>query len=398
MSGPLALAATSGVTASTISKAAAQGAGDAGSGSTAGQYLSSTKYAPYESTSDGGVKAAGALAIADLTSKTLAQMSSSVNAVVTGATSLRSTTGNSSNVVADGSSASGSAGVGVAVAVDLSHVSNKSLLQQRIQTSGVTLSATMAGTAADNSFSVSATSGAAASNVGVAGALATNLLDSESLARFGSPLAILSGGSVSLTAADLSTATALAGPSGSGASGGKVGIGASVALNLVATRSTAELADGAALSGAGDVTVLASGVHGIVTQAEQGSAGGVAVTPVMALTQASDRTLASIGALSGGLDATGNIEVGASQLSNALTQASGSAAGGKAAVGAALAIAVLDEETIATTSSSIRTSGAVSFTAQGAALAATAAVASASGGNGADSDGKSTDKDGSVDD
>src|SRR4030081_525158 len=156
VSGPLALAATSGVTASTISKAAAQGAGDAGNGSTAGQYLSSTKYAPYESTSDGGVKAAGALAIADLTSKTLAQMSSSVNAVVTGATSLRSTTGNSSNVVADGSSASGSAGVGVAVAVGLSHVSNKSLLQQRIQTSGVTLSATMAGTAADNSFSVCA--------------------------------------------------------------------------------------------------------------------------------------------------------------------------------------------------------------------------------------------------
>ncbi|MBC9981562.1 hypothetical protein HA482_25475, partial [Bradyrhizobium sp. INPA_01384B] len=55
-------------------------------------------------------------------------------------------------------------------------------------------------------------------------------------------------------------------------------------------------------------------------------------------------------------------------------------------------------ETIATTSSSIRTPGAVSFTAEGAALAATAAVASASGGNGTDSNGNSTDKDGSVDD
>jgi mucin-19 len=305
-SSPLALAATSNVAATTLSKAAAQGAGEAGSGSTAGQYLSSAKYAPYESTSDGGVKAAGALAIADVTSKTLAQMASSVSAVVTGATSLRSTTGNSSNVVADGSSASGSAGVGVAVAVGLSQVSNKSLLQQRIQTSGLTLSATMTGTAADNSFTVSATSGAATTNVGVAGALAIDLLDSESLARFGSPLAILSGGSVSLTAADLSTATALAGPSGSGASGGKVGVGASVALNLVATRSTAELADGASLSGAGDVTLQAAGVHGIVTQAEQGSAGGVAVTPVIALTLASDRTRASIGALSGGLDVSGN--------------------------------------------------------------------------------------------
>ncbi|MBC9981023.1 leukotoxin LktA family filamentous adhesin, partial [Bradyrhizobium campsiandrae] len=249
-SGPLSLAATSNVAVSTAAKAAAQGAGEAGSGSTAGHYLSNAKYAPYESTSDGGVKAAGALAIADVTSNTLAQMSSSVKAVVTGATSVSSTTGNSSSVMADGSSASGSTGVGVAVGVGLSHISNKSLLQQQIETSGLTLSATMTGTAVDNSFAVSATSGAAGSNVGVAGALATNLLDSESIARFGSPLAILSGGAVSLTAADLSTATALATPAGSGASGGKVGVGASVALNLVATRATAELADGSSLAGA----------------------------------------------------------------------------------------------------------------------------------------------------
>src|SRR5258708_29688083 len=255
-SGPVALGATSHVTATTVSKAAAQGAGAPGSGSTAGQYLSNTtsdpgkKYAPYESTSDGAVKAAGALSIADVTSKTLAQMSSSVNAVVIGATSVTTTTGNSSNVLADGSSASGSTGVGVGVAVGLSQVSNKALLQQRIQTSGLTLSATMTGAAADNSFAVKATSGAAATNVGVAGALATNLLDSESLARFGSPLAILSGGSVSLTAANLSTATSLAGPPGSRPAGGEVGGGASVVLDLEAHGSPAELGGGAAPSGA----------------------------------------------------------------------------------------------------------------------------------------------------
>ena len=248
-------------------------------------------------------------------------------------------------------------------------------------------------------FEANASAGAGGSSVGVAGAVALNLVDTQSLAQVtgGAMVTVTSSGAVAAISDNETSTIARAMPAGSGASGGKVGIGASVALNLVATRSTAELADGAWLSGAGDVTLQASGVHGIVTQAEQGSAGGVAVTPVIALTLASDRTLSSIGALSGGLDATGNIEVGAKQLSSALTQASGSAAGGKAAVGAALAIAVLDEETIATTSSSIRTPGSVSFTAQGAALAATAAVASASGGNGTDSSGNSTDKDGSVD-
>ncbi|MDO9355266.1 MAG: hypothetical protein Q7T55_16325, partial [Solirubrobacteraceae bacterium] len=228
--------------------------------------------------------------------------------------------------------------------------------------------------------------------------VATNMLDSESWARFGSAGANLSGGSVSVTAAELSSASAVAGAAGAGAPGAKVGIGASVALNLVATRATAELADGSKLTGADDVTLQATGTHAVVTQAEQGAAGGISITPVMATSIVSDRTTASIGAMSGGLTVTGDIAVDATQLSTALTQASGVVAGDKAAVGAALAIAVLDEQTIATTSSSLRTGGAVSFVAKGASLAATSAIASASGGNGADDAGQSTDKDGSVDD
>lgn len=396
--GSLDLSATSHVTANTLANAAAEGAGEAGSGSTGGQYLSDAKYSDYEKTSDGGIKAAGALAIADVTSTTLARMASSNTATITGATALKSITENSSIVVADGSSATGSNGVGVAVGVGVSRISNKSLLEQKIDTAALTLSATMAGTAADNNFSVTATSGAASSGVGVAGAVATNLLDSESWARFGSQGANLSGGALSVTAAELSTASAVAGAAGAGIPGAKVGIGASVALNLVATRSTAELADGAKLTSAGDVMLKASGIHNVVTEAEQGAAGGVAVTPVLATTIVSDRTTASIGALTGGLTATGDIGVEATQLSTALTQASGAVAGDKAAVGAALAIAVLDEQTIATTSSSLKTDGAVSFSAKGASLAATTAIASASGGNGTDDAGNSTDKDGSVDD
>ncbi len=397
--GSLGLDATSSVAVSTIAKAAAEGAGDADSSSKSGQYLSDGKYSQYEKTSDGGVKAAGALAIADVSATTLAQMASTNKATVTGATALKSTAENSSIVVADGSSATGSTGVGVAVGVGIARISNKASLDQDIDTGALTLAATMSGTAATNQFSVTATSGAAASNVGVAGALATNLLDSESWARFGSSAANVSGGDVSVTAADLSTASAIAGAAGAGVSGAKVGIGASVALNLVATRSTAELADDSKLSGAGAVTLQATGGHAVVTHAEQGADGGVAVTPVIATSIVSDRTIASIGALTGGLTTSGDITVEATQLSTALTEASGVVAGDKAAIGAAMAIAVLDEQTIATTSSSLKTThGAVSFSAKGASLTATTAIASATGGKGTDDSGQSTDSDGSVDD
>ncbi|MET0446534.1 MAG: leukotoxin LktA family filamentous adhesin, partial [Pseudorhodoplanes sp.] len=393
--GSLTLAATSSVVATTSAKASAQGGKEGDSNSD--KYLTDAKYKDQAETSGGSVKAVGALAIADVTSTTLAQMASSTQAVVTGATAIKSLTGNASTVIADGSSASGNTGVGVAVGIGLSHISNKSLLDQKIQTGALDVSATMSGTAADNTFSVSATSGAAASNVGVAGALATNLLDSESLARIGGAVAILNNNRVSVTAGDLSTATALAGPSGTGVQGAKVGIGASVALNIVATRSTAELADGSSLAGAGAVALKASGEHAIDTKAEQGSEGGVSVTPALALTMASDRTRASIGQLTNGLVTGGDISVEATQLTTALTQASGTAAGGKAGIGAALAVAVLDEQTLATTSSNINSGGSVSFTAKGAALAATAAVASASGGKEADANGNSTDGDASAD-
>src|ERR1700731_694462 len=155
-----------------------------------------------------------------------------------------------------------------------------------------------------------AAGGAGGSSVGVAGAVALNLVDAQSLAQVagGASVTLTGNGAVSATSDNETSTIARALPAGSGASGGKGGVGASVALNLVATRSTAELADNASLSGAGDVTLQAFGVHGIVTQAEQGSAGGVAVTPVIALTLASDRTRAAVGALSGGLDVGGTVE------------------------------------------------------------------------------------------
>ncbi len=249
-------------------------------------------------------------------------------------------------------------------------------------------------------YGASATSGAGGSNVGVAGSLAVDLIDSEAIAQVTSGTVVpLSGhGSVVLSSDDETSSIVLALPAGDGATGGKVGVGASIALNIVATRSLAELSDGSAVTGAGSVALTADASHGAVTQADQGSSGGVAVTPVVALSLIDDETQATIGALSGGLTTSGDVSVTALQASTELTTAAGTAAGGKAAVGAALAIALIDDSVVATTSTSIGSGGSVGFSASGASLSVVSATASASGGNGTDSSGASTDSDGSVDD
>ena len=156
-------------------------------------------------------------------------------------------------------------------------------------------------------FEADAVSGAGGGDVGVAGSVALNLIDAESVAATAASARITLGGAVSLTSDSETQTIARALPSGDGASGSSVGIGASVALNIVATRSYATLGDGTDpgsvgfVDGASDVTLAATGGHGVVTQADQGSAGGVAVTPVLALSLISDQTIASIGTVTGGL-------------------------------------------------------------------------------------------------
>src|SRR5690606_29830297 len=114
----------------------------------------------------------------------------------------------------------------------------------------------------DDEYLASAASGAGASKVGIAASLALNLIDTESSAQIGSGanVTVTGGGSVSLAADNRTSTTAKALPTGGGATGGKVGIGASVALNIVANRSVAEIADTAVLTGADDVSLAANGV------------------------------------------------------------------------------------------------------------------------------------------
>src|SRR6185437_13124362 len=144
-------------------------------------------------------------------------------------------------------------------------------------------------------YETTATSGAGGSKVGIAGSLALNLVDATMTAKtYGD---VDAGGGASTISADqqITTAKASALPTANGGSGGKVGIGASVALNLITETTDAELPDGITLSHGGGLTVSAGSVLNTDTDAEAGAAGGVAVDAVVALAMLDQETTARIG-------------------------------------------------------------------------------------------------------
>ena len=229
---------------------------------------------------------------------------------------------------------------------------------------GVTLEALMTslpvsgGTDQTNTLDAEAKSGAGGTKVGLAGSLALNIADTSSQALIKSGASVnANGGDVVLSADDRTSTTGKALPAdGGGASGGKVGIGASVAVNVVANRSTAEIQDTAQLTNPGSVTLQANGAFDMLTQTEAGSQGGISITPSVAISLSDNSTTASIGTSTTPLILTGDLLVQADQTSTQ-TIAKGSSQGAKAAIGAAVAVALVDDEVTATTARAIVTTG-----------------------------------------
>ncbi|MDP3862396.1 MAG: hypothetical protein Q8Q63_12510, partial [Phaeovulum sp.] len=396
--GGLSLNAVTGTIVEVNATAGAGGATTPSAGSMAVTYLSDPNYGGQATTSGGGVSVAGALAISDLTSTTNARINSSAATTVTGAVSVTTGSENAVSVTADGSTVDSATGVGVALGINIAKVVNDAVIASAVSAGSAHVAALTMGEG--NSFTTSATSGAGASNVGIAGSFALNLLDTQSVARVSGAavVTVAGGGAVSLATDNQTEATAEALPVGGGATGATVGVGASVALNILANRSVAEIADGSVVSGAGDLTLAARATHVAATKAEAGSSGGVSITPALALSLINNTTTAQLG--SGGTQTvTGAVSVSAMQHSTTTTEASGKAAGSTAAIGAALALALVDDRATATTARNLSAGGAVSFAASGVSSSTLSAIASAAGAKDAedadaapDSDGESVDK------
>ncbi|HQZ02069.1 MAG TPA: leukotoxin LktA family filamentous adhesin [Thauera sp.] len=384
--------------ARTVARAAAGGATELGEDESKTEETLAT-YQDEAATSDGSVAFAAAVAVSDIDSSTLAALDSAQTLHSEGGLTLSSTALTQSDVVADGSSAGGSVGVGVGVALNLARLNNEARIAQPVDTVGVNVKATLPDGDEINLFSTAATAGAGANDVGVAGALAVNVLDNASAAHIaGSGRVNAGNGRVSIRAENRSESNASATPAGDATvSGETLGVGAAVAINVIANTSRAQLANGATLDGTGTLGLEALGEYAARTEAEAGAEGGIAATPVAAVAVIDNNTQATIGTGTP-IRVGGEVRVEALQASTSETSAKASAAGEKAALGIAVGVNVINETVSASIHRNVDANGDIHLAAYSAHLSSTTATASAKGGKGEEEGGEEEGEDSAEDD
>ncbi len=259
----------------------------------------------------GGVGLGAALAINVSSSSAIAEIPSPLTVIADddgaggGDLTLSTTNNMDATASADGSALNGTA-IGVAVAINVATLTNRASVDDgaTVEAHGVTVEAKMksiddgaGGTEATHSTGASATSGASGEKVGVAGSFALSVVDTttEAVLRTGSTTT-LGSGDLTITAENTSESTVEAKSNASG----KLGVGASVALNIVDNNTaTAAIENTAVLNGThGNVTLMATGSHETTTLAAGGAGGPAAKTSVgggVAIVVANNSTTATIG-------------------------------------------------------------------------------------------------------
>ena len=355
---------------------------------------------PAASTSDGGITVAAAVAVNIVDSTADATVPAGLTITATGPLIVTATndTGDPANpiypanpIIGDTANAWGTdagtakVGIGAAVALNLVNASAEATSTQptTIDTDGVNLNAGMIGASPMNAFGASATSGAAANDVGVAGSVAINIVNNTSQALIETGASVdAHGGDVSVTSLNNSTDTTSALPApGSVATGGTAGIGASLALNIISDTTQSEVQDGAALTNAGSVTVTAGSSQSIITWAQNGAAGAVALGGGIAIVIASGQTTAEVGSDTQTLNASGNLTIGASGsfLVNSVAAAAANPSG-SVGLGASVVVNVAQDSFLADLARSVTAAGPISVTADPvSASSQAAAIASESG-------------------
>src|SRR5690606_35134782 len=152
-------------------------------------------------------------------------------------------------------------------------------------------------------------------------------------------------GDILIEAGSASTSTVKAAADVKGTGGtGKVGVGASVGVNVVVNKTVAEVADKAVLSGGRNLGLNAKADHTMNTELVGGAAGAkVSITPVVAAAIGVNTTQARMGTSDTGLTLSGKYSSSASQKSTMTTKTTAQAKG-DVAVGASLAAAIAVDE------------------------------------------------------
>jgi hypothetical protein len=255
------------------------------------------------------------------------------------------------------------AGVGVGVAVNVASASGQAAIAPGVTIGAHGLSLTADnGPGGANTFSAASTSGGGGSSVGVAGSFAFNDIgtNASSAVIEGGANVNAGGGDVTLGATNTSTSSATANANDP-ARGGQLGVGASVAVNVLPTNTAdAEAQDSAGLTDAGNVTVSATGIHAVTTNAVNGAAGGtLGLAGGIAVALFTNGTTARLGTSPTPLLATGAVTVSAAHSSTTTTTADGGTRGDAVGVGVSVGVAVVIDDATAAADRSITAGGAV---------------------------------------
>lgn len=279
---------------------------------------------------------------------------------------------------ANGTASKGSVGIGAAVSINVVDIDNTATIGlSDVTADGLVVEALMAhvpGESPDaHDFKAEAKSGAGGDDVGVAGSLAINHIELDTLATVptGASVTLADGpdvggsvGPVSIKAQANTTDTAHALPDvpGGGAQG-DVGVGASVAINLTYVQTTAEIGDGVAwngAAGASSVVVDASADHLFSTDAQNGAKGGdVGVGGAVGVVISKNHTLAQVGGGAGALNSAGAASITAHHGTTLTTTVGSAATGGDAAIGASVGVVLVEDTSDAILSRDLTAGGDV---------------------------------------
>ena len=255
-----------------------------------------TKTPQKAETSEGAVSVAGAVALSIWNDATHAILTGTTNC--SGLLQVLAETSEILTVSADASATVSQTGVGVTVAILVANVTNEALVKGNHTAGTMNIQAVMPQvdildkvtglptgetTEGVNTIKVTSQSGAGASNVGVAGAVAINIYSADySASVINAVLNTVGGESLIhsrirhniLTKAGASEDLAAAG--GTGTEGGtdkKTGIGASFALAIANIKSNAYIAENGRVTSKGSLKILAEAINDVHTEAIAGEDG-----------------------------------------------------------------------------------------------------------------------------
>jgi hypothetical protein len=366
----------SGIETTAISTAGGADASDAGTNRSEQQLASNDA-----ETANGDVTFAGAVVVLDYRPITEALLTTSGTVTTAGLLSLTATATEMIAAKADGSTTGGSGnGVGAAVTIGIVNGTTQAILGgSGARTAGsVALSATLD---AGDGYSFEAVAGAGdGAKTGVAGALVIGVIETSVVAEVADGATFnLAGSNLSLAASSTTQSQAIAVPKSTGAAS-DFGIGASVAVLVTENTTRAALADNASVAGVTDLAITATGTHGAEVKAEAGAnaTGGSALGGAVAIAVIDDSTVADSG--SGGAQTLGgNLTLSAVHAGETSITADATVLGANAAVGAAIVVGVVDHRANSTLRRDVTAAGAVALSATTTASSAAVAKASATG-------------------